>query len=104
MPAALVKLSRGLCSQCFVKSLTVATARAGNVIGGGDFSKNRLIPDIIRSVFNGAKLDIRNPNSTRPWQHVLDPLNGLLRLAENIYVSGTFWDGGWNLGRTKKRW
>ena len=77
---------------------TLATARAGNVIGGGDFSANRLIPDIIRSKLDGIKLDIRNPKSTRPWQHVLDPLTGYLRLAENIYGAKPGWDGGWNFG------
>ena len=64
---------------------------------GGDFSENRLIPDIIRSVLNGAQLDIRNPKSTRPWQHVLDPLSGYLRLAENIYDSKSGWDEGLEL-------
>lgn len=78
--------------------VTLATARAGNVIGGGDFSENRLIPDIVRSVLNGEKLDIRNPKSTRPWQHVLDPLNGYLRLAENIHDAEPGWGGGWNFG------
>ena len=67
------------------KYLSIASARAGNVIGGGDWAKNRIIPDIIRGFIKNEKIDIRNPNSTRPWQHVLDPLNGYLLLAENLY-------------------
>ena len=67
------------------KYISIASARAGNVIGGGDWAKNRIIPDIIRGFANNEKIDIRNPNSTRPWQHVLDPLNGYILLAENLY-------------------
>ena len=63
----------------------VSTARAGNVIGGGDFSKYRLIPDIIYAINNNTKLNIRNPNHIRPWQHVLDPLMGYLTLAEKQF-------------------
>jgi CDP-glucose 4,6-dehydratase len=63
----------------------VATVRAGNVIGGGDYSKDRLIPDLLTKVKKNKKIIIRNPNSTRPWQHVLEPLSGYLILAENIY-------------------
>ena len=62
----------------------IASARAGNVIGGGDWSKYRLFPDIIRSCFEENILEIRNPNSVRPWQHVLDPLFGYLSLAEKL--------------------
>jgi CDP-glucose 4,6-dehydratase len=60
---------------------TVISARAGNVIGGGDFAKDRIIPDIIRGVLNGTEVEIRNPQSTRPWQHALDPLAGYLLAA-----------------------
>ncbi len=63
----------------------IASARAGNVIGGGDWSKDRLIPDIIRSKQQNKTLTIRNPNSVRPWQHVLDPLNGYMLLAKGLY-------------------
>ena len=59
----------------------VATARAGNVIGGGDWSEDRLIPDLIRAVNTGEPLEIRSPNATRPWQHVLEPLSGYLLLG-----------------------
>ena len=70
-----------------------ATARAGNVIGGGDWSKNRLIPDCIKSILKNNKLMIRNTNSTRPWQHVLEPISGYLFLAKKLYKSKTkiFW-------------
>ncbi len=67
------------------KSPSIATARAGNVIGGGDWSVDRLIPDIIKSFNNREKVLIRNPMSTRPWQHVLEPLSGYLMLAESIF-------------------
>jgi len=63
----------------------LATVRAGNVIGGGDYSENRLIPDILRSIKKVKKIILRNPNSVRPWQHVLEPLNGYLLLAEKLY-------------------
>jgi CDP-glucose 4,6-dehydratase len=63
----------------------VATARAGNVIGGGDYSKDRLIPDLMSRAKKNKKTILRNPNSTRPWQHVLEPLNGYLILAEKLY-------------------
>ena len=72
----------------------IASVRAGNVVGGGDWSKNRLIPDIIRSVFENKPLEIRNPKATRPWQHVLEPLFGYLMLAKalnnDIYFSEAF--------------
>lgn len=76
----------------------VASARAGNVIGGGDWSKYRLIPDIIRSCFEDKILQIRNPNSVRPWQHVLDPLFGYLALAKKLSNRGSKYCSGWNFG------
>ena len=63
--------------------LKIATARAGNVIGGGDWSQNRLIPDSIKALLKKEKIKIRNPHSTRPWQHVLEPLSGYLTLQRN---------------------
>ena len=63
----------------------LATVRAGNVIGGGDYSKDRLIPDIFKALKKSKKIFIRNPDSTRPWQHVLEPLTGYLILAEKLY-------------------
>ena len=62
--------------------LRIATARAGNVIGGGDWAKDRIIPDAIQALEHGSPVPVRNPGSTRPWQHVLEPLAGYLRLAE----------------------
>ena len=67
------------------KNLRLATARAGNVIGGGDWSKDRIIPDVIKSLSFKKKLKIRYPNSTRPWQHVLEPIFGYMILANNLY-------------------
>ena len=64
--------------------LKIATARSGNVIGGGDWSEDRIIPDAIRSLKEKKPILVRNPNSIRPWQHVLDPLFGYLRLAEQL--------------------
>ncbi len=64
--------------------LKIATARAGNVIGGGDWAADRIVPDAIRALMKGEKIPLRNPSSTRPWQHVLDPLSGYLRLAESL--------------------
>lgn len=79
-------------------SVAVATARAGNVIGGGDWASDRLVPDILRSLAAGERLLVRNPQAVRPWQHVLDPLNGYLVLAERLYLDGETYSGGWNFG------
>lgn len=76
--------------------VALATARAGNVIGGGDWSKDRLLPDIIRSVMTGRDIVLRNPYAVRPWQHVLDPLHGYLLLAESLYLYGPAFADGWN--------
>ena len=65
----------------------IASARAGNVIGGGDWAENRLVPDIARALAAGKPVDVRNPSSVRPWQHVLDPLSGYLNLAEKLFTS-----------------
>lgn len=78
--------------------LNIATVRAGNVIGGGDFAKDRLIPDLIRSISLNQTLKIRNPNSIRPWQHVLEPLGGYLLLLESMYESNGRFNGAWNFG------
>jgi CDP-glucose 4,6-dehydratase len=76
----------------------VASARAGNVIGGGDWSKDRLIPDAIRAFEAGQAPKIRYPSATRPWQHVLEPLSGYLILAEALYQNGTQYASAWNFG------
>jgi len=80
----------------------IATARAGNVIGGGDFATDRLIPDCIRGIMNKEKIIIRNPDSTRPWQHVLEPLSGYLMLAESLSKSPKKLSAGWNFGPKEK--
>lgn len=79
-------------------SLPVASARAGNVIGGGDWAEDRLLPDMIRSFTGGDTVSIRNPASTRPWQHVLEPLRGYLLLAERLYNSSAEYAEAWNFG------
>lgn len=71
------------------RGIRVATARGGNVLGGGDFSTDRLVPDIVRAALSGATLDIRSPMATRPWQHVLDCLNGYFVYAEALYGGET---------------
>jgi len=78
--------------------IALASARAGNVIGGGDWAADRLVPDILRAFERGEPVVIRNPHSTRPWQHVLEPLSGYLALAERLYTEGQSWAEGWNFG------
>jgi CDP-glucose 4,6-dehydratase len=78
--------------------VALASARAGNVIGGGDYAKDRLIPDLLRAVQAGEKVKIRSPNAIRPWQHVLEPLSGYLLLAERLYTEGMAFAEGWNFG------
>jgi CDP-glucose 4,6-dehydratase len=75
----------------------VASARAGNVFGGGDFGVDRLLPDVFRAARAGAAVRIRNPNAVRPWQHVLNPLSGYLCLAERVWADREL-AGGWNFG------
>ncbi len=76
----------------------VASARAGNVIGGGDWSKDRLIPDIMAAIDAGEPVQIRNPHALRPWQHVLEPVGGYLRLAEVLTNDPTLGSDHWNIG------
>jgi CDP-glucose 4,6-dehydratase len=76
----------------------IASARAGNVIGGGDWSEDRLIPDAIKAFESHQALNIRNPLATRPWQHVLEPLSGYLVLAQALYQKGPKYMGAWNFG------
>lgn len=75
-----------------------ATARAGNVIGGGDWAADRIVPDCIRAVQAGLPITIRSPRATRPWQHVLEPLSGYLMLAARLYETGSSCNGAWNFG------
>jgi CDP-glucose 4,6-dehydratase len=81
-----------------VHQKAVASVRSGNVIGGGDWAEDRLIPDIIRSFQRGEKVHIRSPHATRPWQHVLDTLSGYIMLAEKLYDSGPKYAEAWNFG------
>lgn len=78
--------------------VAIATARAGNVIGGGDWAEDRLIPDILRAIQSGQSVNIRNPKATRPWQHVLEPLSGYLVLAEKLYTDGLAFAEAFNFG------
>jgi CDP-glucose 4,6-dehydratase len=83
-------------------SVRIATARAGNVIGGGDWGKHRLIPDLIRSLENNETLALRSPLSVRPWQHVLDPIKGYLLLAQYLYESDSKYEKSFNFGPSPK--
>ena len=78
--------------------VALASARAGNVIGGGDWAKDRLIPDCIDALLANKTIRIRNPYSIRPWQHVLEPLSGYISLAQKLYESGPDYAEGWNFG------
>lgn len=79
-------------------STLLASVRAGNVIGGGDWSQDRLLPDILSSAFQGETVLIRNPDAVRPWQHVLEALYGYLKLAEGLFQGKKEWASGWNFG------
>ncbi|WKW44057.1 CDP-glucose 4,6-dehydratase [Kosakonia cowanii] len=78
--------------------VALASVRAGNVIGGGDWAKDRLIPDILRSFENQQTVIIRNPHAIRPWQHVLEPLSGYIIIAQRLYSEGPAFAEGWNFG------
>ena len=78
--------------------VALASARAGNVIGGGDWAEDRLIPDSMRAINEGRPVNIRNPHAIRPWQYVLEPLSGYLVLAQKLYEEGASYAEGWNFG------
>lgn len=80
----------------------IATARAGNVIGGGDWATDRVVPDSIRSLLSGMSIKIRNPKAIRPWQHVLEPLCGYLMLAEKLFTEGPLFSDAWNFGPNRE--
>jgi len=110
-PYSASKVCAELVTECFANSFfeksflknKVSTARSGNVIGGGDYSKNRLLPDIIRSVNTKKILVIRNPNHIRPWQHVIEPLVGYMKLAEKQFKSKKLDNyNAWNFGPKKE--
>ena len=79
-------------------SLGFASVRAGNVIGGGDYSADRIVPDCIRAIRENRPIELRNPESTRPWQHVLEPLSGYIALAEKLYAHPEHYSESWNFG------
>ena len=76
----------------------VSTARAGNVIGGGDWGRSRIVPDLVRAKIAKRAIELRHPNATRPWQHVLDALHGYILLAEKLYLNKDDFSGAWNFG------
>lgn len=80
--------------------VAVATARTGNVIGGGDWALDRLLPDFFRAIDSGSSLTVRSPESIRPWQHVLEPVSGYLTLGERLYTDGAEFAESWNFGPT----
>jgi len=84
--------------ESFFEGRTVATARAGNVIGGGDHARDRLLPDLLHAFDEGRPALLRRPDAVRPWQHVLDPLAGYARLAEMLYDAPARFAGAWNFG------
>jgi CDP-glucose 4,6-dehydratase len=102
-PYSSSKACSELVAQAYRRSydMNVATARAGNVIGGGDWADDRLVPDFVRSVLNKKKLIVRSPQAVRPWQHVLEPLNGYLLLAEKLYRHPGRYAAAWNFGPEK---
>jgi len=86
----------------FLSKIGVVTVRSGNVIGGGDTSKNRLVPDIIKSIKKNQNLFLRYPESTRPWQHVFETLNGYINLCEKLYENKDY-SGAWNFGPNNQK-
>jgi CDP-glucose 4,6-dehydratase len=105
-PYSTSKACAELISECYRKSYftgageagpRMATARAGNVIGGGDWAEDRLVPDLVRAAVVGKALQVRNPDAVRPWQHVLEPLSAYLRLGQALLV-GDAVEGPWNFG------
>ena len=108
-PYSASKASAEIVTQSYIKSYfsnnnscNIATVRAGNVIGGGDWSKYRLIPDIVRSIETNVQLEVRYPLAVRPWQHVLEPLSGYLELAKRLFEGEIDKQGSWNFGPYEK--
>ncbi|PYE85244.1 CDP-glucose 4,6-dehydratase [Phyllobacterium leguminum] len=103
-PYSSSKSCADLCAQSFYQTyfkdegVGLANVRAGNVIGGGDWAADRLLPDFFRALDAGEPLRIRNPASVRPWQHVLEPVGGYLTLAERLYEAPSVYSGEWNFG------
>ena len=108
-PYAMSKAATELLVECYRASyftegtLRVASARAGNVIGGGDWASDRLVPDVIRALRNGAPITLRNPQAIRPWQHVLEPVGGYLRLGAHLLAGDERAYGPFNFGPRSER-
>ena len=85
------------------REINIASVRAGNVIGGGDWAVDRLIPDIFKTITQKKEFELRNPNAVRPWQHVLDPLTGYILLAKKLYEGQEDYTGAWNFGPDYKQ-
>lgn len=85
-------------AEFYAHGTAIASVRAGNVIGGGDWAVDRLIPDLVRAIIVNQPITIRNPHAIRPWQYVLEPLNGYLRLAQKLWEQGTDYAEAWNFG------
>ena len=88
-------------SYFYHSGMAISSIRAGNVIGGGDWAPFRIIPDLVRGIVKGETVKIRNSNSVRPWQHVMEPISGMLKLAERMYNQNQF-SGAWNFGPEHK--
>jgi CDP-glucose 4,6-dehydratase len=99
---ACAELATGAWRRSFLSSsgrqVGVATARAGNVLGGGDWAADRIVPDAVRAILAGKPLVVRRPQAVRPWQHVLEPLCGYLTLAERLHAEPQRWSSAWNFG------
>ena len=81
------------------RKLSMATVRAGNIVGGGDWAEDRIVPDAVRALYKGDDLIVRNPAAVRPWQHVLEPVSGYIMLAEKLHQhDDDRWTGPWNFG------
>lgn len=103
-PYAASKACSELVAQAYRRSygMNIATARAGNVIGGGDWAADRLVPDFIRAILKRKKIKVRNPKAVRPWQYVLEPLSGYLLLAEKLYKNRAKYADSWNFGPNER--
>lgn len=100
---AMAELAASSYRESFLKgNISVATVRCGNVIGGGDFSPHRLLPDCFRALINQQSISVRNPKSIRPWLHVLDALYGYLKIAGELLTTGEIFSGSWNFGPFEK--
>jgi CDP-glucose 4,6-dehydratase len=91
-------ITAGYRASFFKNSVSIATVRAGNVIGGGDWAVDRIIPDFVKKMNQNQKISIRNPKAIRPWQFVLEPLSGYLTLAEKLFLKGSDYAEAWNFG------